>query len=163
MKVAKNIAIIGADIQTNDGAAFFTRDFVDMLAAHPKVREAYRIADKTKLSTSYTIYVAEPDGSVTVLGDEVSAIRMTEYTNNHGPVEILGPGPLSERFLRVRMDDVPAYLTDQPAEYLVFADTLRYRMDGQPHDLDVRELKVLSTDTMASEDGSVSLVLEVKG
>jgi hypothetical protein len=88
---------------------------------------------------------------------------MTEYTNNHGPVDILGPGPLSGRFTRVRMDDVPAYLNNHPAEYLVFADTMRYRGDGQLHDLDVRELKVLSTDTMASEDGSLSLVLEVKG
>lgn len=88
---------------------------------------------------------------------------MTEYTNDYGPVDILGPGPLSERFTRVRMDDVPAYLTNQPAEYLVFADTLRYRMDGQPHPLDVRELKVLSTETMTNEDGSVSMTLEVKG
>ncbi|TAY50947.1 hypothetical protein [Rhizobium leguminosarum] len=88
---------------------------------------------------------------------------MTEYTNDHSPVEIIGPGELSERFLRVRMDDVPAYLTNQPAEYLVFGDTLRYRMDGQPHPLDVRELKVLSTETISSEDRSLSLVLEIKG
>lgn len=88
---------------------------------------------------------------------------MTEYTNNHAPVEVLGPGPPSERFLPVRMDDVPAYLTNQPAEYLVFTDTKRYRMDGQPHPLDVRELKVLSTEEMVSEDGSVSVTIEVKG
>ncbi|WSG96427.1 hypothetical protein U8P76_05810 [Rhizobium johnstonii] len=88
---------------------------------------------------------------------------MTEYTNDYGPVEILRPGPLSERFCRVRIDDVSAYLMNQSAEYLVFADTKRYRMDGQPHPLDVRELKVLSTEEMASEDGSVSVTLEVKG
>ncbi|CDN46844.1 hypothetical protein [Neorhizobium galegae] len=88
---------------------------------------------------------------------------MTEYTNNYGPVDILGPGPLTERFTCVRMDDVPAYLTNQPAEYLVFADTLQYRRDGQPHDLDVRELKVLSHEVIEGSDETVSVTMEVKG
>ncbi|MGO6676418.1 hypothetical protein [Rhizobium leguminosarum] len=45
----------------------------------------------------------------------------------------------------------------------MFADTKRYRMDEQPHPLDVRELKVMSHEEMTSEDGWVSVVLEVKG
>ncbi|MBB4229323.1 hypothetical protein GGD56_003165 [Rhizobium mongolense] len=33
---------------------------------------------------------------------------MTNYKNDCGPVEIIGPSSPSERFLRIRMDDVPA-------------------------------------------------------
>ncbi|MEY9198437.1 hypothetical protein ABIA16_003553 [Sinorhizobium fredii] len=87
----------------------------------------------------------------------------TNHMNAYTYVELLGPGPLSERYTRVRMDGVIAYCLNMPTDYLVFADTLRYRMDGQPHPLDVRELKVLSHEEMTSEDGSVSVVLEVKG
>ncbi|MGO6676417.1 hypothetical protein [Rhizobium leguminosarum] len=71
MKIAKDIKVVGTDIQTNGGAAFFTRDFVDRLSTHPKMIEAYAKSDRSKLGKGYTIYIAEPDGSVTVLGDEV--------------------------------------------------------------------------------------------
>ncbi|MGX9991595.1 hypothetical protein ACS4RR_020930 [Rhizobium sp. Z1P35] len=73
MKIAKHIEIVGADTQTNGGTAFFTRAFVDKLVTHPKILEGYAKADKSKLGKGYTIYIAEPDGSVTVLGDEISA------------------------------------------------------------------------------------------
>ncbi len=71
MKIAKDIEIVGADIQTNGGTAFFTRAFVDKLVTHPKMVERYAKTDRSKLGKGYTIYIAEPDGSVTVLGDEV--------------------------------------------------------------------------------------------
>lgn len=87
---------------------------------------------------------------------------MTDYRNEHGLVELLGPGPLTDRFLRVRMDDVPAYLNSLPPEYLVWADTLRYRRDDQPHPLDVRELKTVSVDILTSTDQRVSVSVEVK-
>lgn len=87
---------------------------------------------------------------------------MTEYTNEFCPVEILGPTS-SSRFLRVRMFDLAAYCLDLPQDYLVFADTLRYRMDGQPHDLDVREVNVLSHEQIEGSDDQVSVRLEVKG
>ncbi|MBX5160416.1 hypothetical protein HJB89_25360 [Rhizobium sp. NZLR8] len=88
---------------------------------------------------------------------------MTEYTNDLGPVEILGLSPASNRHTLVRMEVHAAYLEDIPQEYVVYTATMRWRMDGQPHPLDVREVKVLSSEAMANEDGSVSVVLEVKG
>ncbi|NTI03163.1 hypothetical protein G6K88_14155 [Agrobacterium rhizogenes] len=87
---------------------------------------------------------------------------MTEYTNDYDRVINLGPSPLSDRFTRVR-GGVWTKLGLDIQDYVVFTDTMRYRMDDQPHPLDVRELKVLSTDSMAGEDGSASVVLEVKG
>ncbi|TAW65423.1 hypothetical protein ELI15_14105 [Rhizobium ruizarguesonis] len=88
---------------------------------------------------------------------------MTEYTNNFGPVDIL-PYRDVDYFRRVQMDVVDAYLNSvDPNPYWVVASTMQYRPDGVPHDLDVREVKVLSSETMASEDGSASVTLEVKG
>ncbi len=71
MKIAKDIEIIGVYNQPSGGAAFVSREFIYKLATHPKMIEAYSRADKSTLGTGYTICVAEPDGSVTVLGDEV--------------------------------------------------------------------------------------------
>ncbi|MGX9991596.1 hypothetical protein ACS4RR_020935 [Rhizobium sp. Z1P35] len=88
---------------------------------------------------------------------------MTEYTNEYGPVEILSPSPASNRHLLVRMKIHTAYLEDIPQEYVVYSTTMKWRMDGLPHPLDVRELKVLSTEEMVSGDGSVSVTIEVKG
>lgn len=87
---------------------------------------------------------------------------MTEYTNDYCPVEILGHG-LSERTTRVRMNGVTAFILDMPEVYTVFSETMRYRMDDQVDPLDVREVKVVSHEEMASEDGSVSVVVEAKG
>lgn len=65
---------------------------------------------------------------------------MTELFNDSGIVEIIGKGALTDRFVRVRMlDTLSAYLNGVPDGYLVFADTMRYRMDDQPHPLDVSE------------------------
>ncbi|MBO9170889.1 hypothetical protein [Rhizobium sp. L245/93] len=65
---------------------------------------------------------------------------MTELFNSCGIVEIIGKGALSDRFVRVRMlDTLAAYLCGVPDGYLVFADTMRYRMDDQPDALDVSE------------------------
>lgn len=87
---------------------------------------------------------------------------MVTYRNEHGLVEILGPGPLTDTFLRVRMDDVPAYLNSLQPEYLVWADTLRYRRDDKAHPLDVREMKTMSLDILTSNDRQVSVSVEVK-
>ncbi|MGO7353869.1 hypothetical protein ACCS66_03935 [Rhizobium ruizarguesonis] len=86
---------------------------------------------------------------------------MTEYTNDYEPVELLGLSLTSTRFMRLRGGAWTAI--QHKKEYLVFADTLKFRMDGQPHPLDVRELRVLSTEEIVSEDGSVSVTIEVKG
>lgn len=87
---------------------------------------------------------------------------MTDYVNFFGPVEIIGNGQLTERFVRVRMDPLVAYMTVSNAEYLVFADTLRYRADGQTDPLDVRRLNVVIHEEMTGEDGEVAVTLEVK-
>ncbi len=88
---------------------------------------------------------------------------MTEYTNDIGPVEIIGPGPLSNKFIKVRGSEVIKMVLGTPFEYLVFADTMQYRADGVHDLLDVREVKVLSREELVSEEGLVSVVLEVKG
>lgn len=88
---------------------------------------------------------------------------MTEYTNKHGPVEFL-PYRDIDYFRRVQTQDVSAYLNDvYPNPYWVIARTMQYRADGVPHDLDVREVNVLSSEEMASDNGSVSVTLEVNG
>ncbi|KQQ61134.1 hypothetical protein ASF69_01545 [Rhizobium sp. Leaf311] len=87
---------------------------------------------------------------------------MTTYRNEHGPVEILGPGPLTDTYLRVRMDDVLAYLISLQPEYLVWADTLRFRRDDQPHPLDVREMVVVSKEEIEGSDETVSVKVQVK-
>ncbi|MBY3363765.1 hypothetical protein [Rhizobium laguerreae] len=88
---------------------------------------------------------------------------MTDYKNRYGYVEILGPSPISDRYLRVRNDDVARYLNNLDNEYLVLAHNLRRIGDDTDHPLDLHELEVLSSDETATEDGSLSLVLEVKG
>ncbi|TAY50946.1 hypothetical protein [Rhizobium leguminosarum] len=63
---------------------------------------------------------------------------MSELYNDYGMVEIVGIGDLTERFVRVRfMDTHVEYLNQLEEGYLLFADTMRYRMDGEPHPLDV--------------------------
>ncbi|KAA1237124.1 hypothetical protein FHL81_10825 [Agrobacterium tumefaciens] len=56
-------------------------------------------------------------------------VTRTWYSNDYGDVEVVGPGPLSDRFREIHQDG--------RAPYLVFADTMRYRMDGERHSLDV--------------------------
>ncbi len=87
---------------------------------------------------------------------------MTEYTNEYGRVEFL-PYRDVDFFRRVQQEDVSAFLSNvHPNPYWVVASTMQYRADEVPHPLDVREVKVLSSEEMASEDGSVSVVVEVK-
>ena len=64
---------------------------------------------------------------------------MTTYRNDFEPVELLGKGPLTDRFVLVRGGVWTA--THHRQEYLVFADTLKFRADDQEHPLDVREMK----------------------
>ncbi|MEZ0000963.1 hypothetical protein [Sinorhizobium fredii] len=45
---------------------------------------------------------------------------MADYVNSFGPVEIIGTGQLSERFVRVRMEPVIGYIVGSPAEYIVW-------------------------------------------
>ncbi|MBA9034339.1 hypothetical protein [Rhizobium leguminosarum] len=88
---------------------------------------------------------------------------MTTYANGYDTVEILEHNE-TDYFLRVRMPVHVAYLHNiERNPYWVLADTLRYRMDDQPHPLDVRELKVLSTEMIEGSDEAVSVTLEVKG
>lgn len=86
---------------------------------------------------------------------------MTDYVNSYGPVEIIGTGSLTERFIKVRGGAWTAVAHGSP-DYVVFADTLKFRMDGQSDPLDVRLLEVVIHEEMASEDGAVALTLEVK-
>ncbi|CAN7261245.1 hypothetical protein LJR098_001088 [Rhizobium sp. LjRoot98] len=63
---------------------------------------------------------------------------MTELYNDYGMVEIVGKGDLSDRFVKVRFLDIHlAYTNGVKDGYLVFADTMRYRMDGEPDSFDV--------------------------
>ncbi|MDE3775433.1 hypothetical protein I7F96_32235 [Sinorhizobium meliloti] len=65
---------------------------------------------------------------------------MTEPFNDYGMVEILDKRDVSDRFKRVRfMDFHLAQLNGFEDGYLVFADTMRYRMDSEPHPLDVSD------------------------
>lgn len=68
MKIATDIEVIGLDIQTSGGTAFFRREFVDKLCTHPKIVEAYSETRNEDLGNGWTIYIAEDDGTVTVLG-----------------------------------------------------------------------------------------------
>ncbi|CAN7261109.1 hypothetical protein LJR098_001085 [Rhizobium sp. LjRoot98] len=85
---------------------------------------------------------------------------MTDYRNNYEPVVLLGKGSLTDRFVRVRGGVWTA--THHKQEYLVFADTLRFRQDDQPHPLDVREMVVVSHEELEGSDEQVSLTIEVK-
>lgn len=85
---------------------------------------------------------------------------MKTYRNDYEPVELLGKGSLSDRFIRVRGGVWTA--THHAQEYLVFADTLRFRQDDQPHPLDVREMKTISSDILTSDDQRVGVKVEVK-
>lgn len=67
MKIATDIEVIGTDTQTNGGTAFFSREFADKLATHPKIVEAYSEARHERFGNGWTFYIAEQDGSVTVL------------------------------------------------------------------------------------------------
>ena len=53
------------------------------------------------------------------------------YLNANGPVMFGGYGLLSQRFVWAVPQSDP--------KYLVYADTLKYRADGIPHPLDLRE------------------------
>ncbi|MBX5164785.1 hypothetical protein [Rhizobium sp. NZLR4b] len=65
---------------------------------------------------------------------------MTNLYNNYGMVEIVQSQGLSDRFFKVRFMDLHlGYLHRFEEGYLVFADSMRYRMDGAPHPLDVSE------------------------
>ncbi|TBD81031.1 hypothetical protein [Rhizobium ruizarguesonis] len=68
---------------------------------------------------------------------------MTQLYNDFGMVEVVHDGDLSDRFIRVRfMDAHLAYLNKKDKTdygYLVFADTMQYRRDGEHHALDVSE------------------------
>ncbi|KQZ50339.1 hypothetical protein ASD54_08775 [Rhizobium sp. Root149] len=69
-------------------------------------------------------------GRVYDLPETVSmTVTRSWYSNDYGDVELVGPGPLSDRFREIRQEG--------RAPYLVFADTMRYRMDGERHPLDV--------------------------
>lgn len=81
---------------------------------------------------------------------------MIRPCNEHDEIDVLGPGPLSQRFVRVREKGTGK-------EYLVFADTMRYSLDDQPHPLDVREMVVVERWEEASEDGVVSVKMGVWG
>lgn len=85
---------------------------------------------------------------------------MTNYRNDYEPVELLGKGSLTDRFVRVRGGAWTA--THHKQEYIVFADTLGFRQDGQAHPLDVRPWLTVSREEMASEDDRVSVTFEVK-
>lgn len=85
---------------------------------------------------------------------------MTTYRNTYEPVELLGKGSLTDGFVRVRGGAWTA--THYKQEYLVFADTLRFRMDGQDDPLDVREMVVVSHEELEGCDEQVSLSIEVK-
>lgn len=56
-------------------------------------------------------------------------LKQTWHSNEYGTVEVIGSGPLSDRFRLIEQEG--------RASYLVFADTMKYRMDGQAHPLDV--------------------------
>lgn len=63
---------------------------------------------------------------------------MSELYNDYGIVEIVDKGDLTDRFVRVRfMDTHVAYLNRLEEGYLLFADTMRYRRDGESNPLDV--------------------------
>lgn len=69
-------------------------------------------------------------GKVDDLPETVSmTVTRSWYANDYGDVEVVGPGTLSDRFREIHQDG--------RAPYLVFADTMRYRMDGERHPLDV--------------------------
>ncbi|MGO7115587.1 hypothetical protein ACCS79_03645 [Rhizobium johnstonii] len=57
------------------------------------------------------------------------SLKQSWHSNEYGTVEVIGPGPLSDRFRLIQQEG--------RASYLVFADTMKYRMDDQPHPLDV--------------------------
>ncbi|KQQ61135.1 hypothetical protein ASF69_01550 [Rhizobium sp. Leaf311] len=78
MKIATDIEVIAMDIQTTGGTAFFSREFADKLATHPKIVEAYSEARQEDVGNGWprwTIYIAEQDGSVTVSGDEAKVTQ----------------------------------------------------------------------------------------
>ncbi|UFW65792.1 hypothetical protein RlegWSM1455_07155 [Rhizobium laguerreae] len=64
---------------------------------------------------------------------------MTELFNDYGMVEIVDDDSLTDGFKRVRfLDSQLAYIECRDGGYLVFSDTMRYRMDDEPHPLDVK-------------------------
>lgn len=85
---------------------------------------------------------------------------MTTYRNDYEPVELLGRGSLTDRFVLVRGSVWTA--THHKQEYLVFADTLQFRQDGQPHPLDVREMKTVLHEEIEGSNEAVSVTVEVK-
>jgi hypothetical protein len=52
------------------------------------------------------------------------------YRNAFGLVTVLGNGPLTTRFKLVAQEGRKSYL--------VWADSMGYRLDGKPHDMDVK-------------------------
>lgn len=80
MKIASDIEVIGLDIQTKGGTAFFSREFADKIATHPKIVEAYSEARHERLGNGWTIYIAEHDGTITVLGDNAKVDLDIELT-----------------------------------------------------------------------------------
>ncbi|TAV04547.1 hypothetical protein [Rhizobium ruizarguesonis] len=63
---------------------------------------------------------------------------MTELFNEYGMVEIVDDDSLTDGFKRVRfLDSQLAGINCPDGGYLVFADTMRYRMDNESHPLDV--------------------------
>jgi hypothetical protein len=50
--------------------------------------------------------------------------------NEYGPVKVIGPGPLTDRFRLIKQEG--------RKPYLVWKDTMKYRLDDKSHPLDVK-------------------------
>ncbi|KQQ61133.1 hypothetical protein ASF69_01540 [Rhizobium sp. Leaf311] len=81
--------------------------------------------------------------------------------NEYGIVEIVGTGPLSDQFLIVRMESVARKLNSIPDEYMIWADTKRYRRDRQAHPLDVQVAGSLANLARICEERGWSLTVNV--
>jgi hypothetical protein len=53
------------------------------------------------------------------------------HRNAFGPLIVISNGPLTTRFKLVSQEG--------RSNYLVWADSMGYRLDGKPHDLDVKQ------------------------